>query len=290
MSSEVHDMDLRSDHIVHEELTGEVTPDVLRDPMSLFRLQGRSAVITGATGAFGSGLAKALSSLGVNLTLAAGSGDELEAIASAIATQGAQVHTSTRRPDTLDNAQSIVDVAVHAYGSVDLLVVASGHNDPAFIQDMSVEQWEGVMDANVKGAWLMAKAFGTHAISQGQRGKVLLMSSVRGRHGNYSGYTSYCTSKGAIDALTRSLATEWGKYGINVNAIAPTVFRSKLTEWMFGENELGRSTRERSLSRIPLQRLGEVQDLIGMAIYLLSPASDFCTGQVMYIDGGYTAG
>jgi NAD(P)-dependent dehydrogenase (short-subunit alcohol dehydrogenase family) len=113
---------------------------------------------------------------------------------------------------------------------------------------------------------------------------------VRGRHGNYSGYTAYCTSKGATDALTRSLATEWAQYGITVNAIAPTVFRSGVTEWMFSDNELGQATRKRSLARIPLGRLGEVDDLLGMAIYLLSPASDFCTGQVMYVDGGYTAG
>ena len=104
---------------------------------------------------------------------------------------------------------------------------------------------------------------------------MLLMSSVRGRHGNISGYTAYCTSKGATDSLTRVLATEWAKYGITVNAIAPTVFRSKLTDWMYSDDELGQATRARSLSRIPLGRLAEVEDLMGIALYLLAPASNF---------------
>jgi NAD(P)-dependent dehydrogenase (short-subunit alcohol dehydrogenase family) len=264
--------------------------DVFRDPLTLFQVADRSALVTGASGAFGRGIALALGALGANLTLASGSSEEVQELAGRINAADGVAQALARRPDSLEDAQAMIDAAVSAYGKVELLVVASGHNQAEFIQDMSVEDWERVMDANVRGAWLMAKAFGTHVITSGHRGKVLLMSSVRGRHGNYSGYTAYCTSKGATDALTRALATEWGRHGITVNAIAPTVFRSKLTEWMFGEDERGRATRERSLSRIPLGRLAEVQDLIGMAIYLLSPASDFCTGQVMYIDGGYTAG
>lgn len=262
----------------------------LRNPLSMFDVKGKSAIITGATGAFGRATALALAALGGRLTLVAGSKDALEEVAEEARGLGAEVVTVKARPDTLEDANAMLKAALDAFGRVDQLVIASGYNKAGFIQDMPYEQWQEVMDANVRGAWFMAKAVGSYWIENEIKGKMLLMSSVRGRHGNVSGYTAYCASKGATDSLTRVLATEWGKYGITVNAIAPTVFRSNLTAWMFGDDELGQATKARSLSRIPLGRLGEVEDLVGMALYLLAPASDFCTGQVMYVDGGFTAG
>jgi NAD(P)-dependent dehydrogenase (short-subunit alcohol dehydrogenase family) len=127
-------------------------------------------------------------------------------------------------------------------------------------------------------------------IGSGTRGKVVLVSSTRSDLGHPAGYTAYCASKAATNLITQALACEWGKHGINVNAIAPTVFRSPLTEWMFGDDEHAQTVRAGFLTRIPLGRLGEPEDFAGALLYFASRASDFCTGQVLFVDGGYTAG
>jgi NAD(P)-dependent dehydrogenase (short-subunit alcohol dehydrogenase family) len=263
--------------------------EALANPLSLFDVSNRVAVITGASGAFGRVVAISLGALGCKLLLAAGSAEALEEVAAEVAAVGGEARTIIRRPNTLEDAEAIVAAAVDAFGRADTLVVASGFNKPAMVEDMDPEDWQTVMDANVRGPWLMAKAFGTRLIERGERGKVLLVSSVRGRHGNAAGYSAYSTSKGATDALTKVLATEWGKHGINVNAVAPAVFRSALTAWIFEDTDAGADSRRRNMTRIPLGRMGEPEDFIGIALYLLSPASDFCTGQVIYVDGGYTA-
>lgn len=265
--------------------------DTMKNPLGLFDVKGKSALITGASGAFGRAVAISLGALGANLTLVGGTKSDLDAVADECQEVGAKVQVLYLRPNSLEDAETMVAAAVKEFGDLDQLIVASGANKPGFIQDLDYEDWQFVMDANIRGAWFMAKAAGSYWIEKGKAGKVLLVSSVRGRFGNTSGYTGYCASKGATDMLTRVLATEWGQYGTTVNAIAPTVFRSKLTAWMYDEdNELGQATRARSLSRIPLKRLGEPEDFVGMALYLLSDASSFCTGQIMYIDGGFSAG
>lgn len=266
-----------------------MTSVALDQPLDLFQLRGQSVLVTGASGALGRAVSLALGALGARLFLVSGNAEELETVADAARERGGEVGTLARRPGSEDDVQVIYAAAVETFGRVDSVFVASGYNDPDKIHDMTLQQWETIMDANVRAPWLLAKSFGDHVADRGGKGKMVLVSSVRGRFGSPAGHTAYCTSKGATDALTRTLASEWGSRGINVNAIAPTVFRSALTNWIFGNTDTGRDTRERNLSRIPLQRLGEPEDFVGAAIYLLSAASDFMTGQILYLDGGYSA-
>jgi len=118
---------------------------------------------------------------------------------------------------------------------------------------------------------------------------VVIVTSTRALLGHSAGYTAYCSSKGAENLLTRCLAAEWGSKQIRVNAVAPTVFRSDLTAWMYGDDEHATKTREGMLSRIPLGRLAEPDDVVGPTLFLLSDLARFCTGQILYVDGGYTA-
>ena len=259
----------------------------LNNPASLFDVKGKVAIITGASGAFGALAAKVLAGAGCKLVLSAGKKSELEAIAKEC---GGDVATLNIRPSTEQNCKSIIDKAIEAFGRVDILVVASGKNDVSKITDMAPERFLDVMDANVTQSWLMAKAATTQMLKQGDGGKIVLMSSARGLLGHPAGYTAYCASKAAVDGMTKALGCELGPTGITVNAIAPTVFRSALTAWMFADDEKAKTTRAGFLARVPKGRLGEPADLAGPLLFLVSRASDFYTGHVLYADGGYTSG
>lgn len=260
------------------------------DPTGLFDVTGKSAIVVGATGSFGKVVCVTLGRAGARLVITAGNGEQLAALQEELEEVGIASLSVNRRPDSEEDCDEIVATAVAAYGGVDILVVASGINDVAMISDLTPDRFQKVMGANVDGAWLIARAAGRQMIAQGRGGKVVFTSSARGKLGHPAGYSAYCTSKSAIDGLTRSLGCEWGKHAITVNAIAPTVFRSPLTAWMFEDNENATRVREGFLARVPVGRLGEPEDLAGPLLFLCSRASDFHTGHVVYADGGYTAG
>ena len=267
-----------------------MSEDFLKNPLSLFDIRGKTAIVTGASGAFGALAAKVLAGAGANVVLAAGKAAELKQVAAECEALGAKVGTVAVRPNSEANCAKIIAAAVGAFDHLDILVVGSGKNDVAKIVDMAPERFLDVMDANVTQSWLMARAAGKQMLKQGDGGKVVLMSSARGLLGHPAGYTAYCASKSAVDGITKALGCEWGDTGITVNAIAPTVFRSALTAWMYEDTDRARDVRKGFIARVPKGRLGEPSDLAGPLLLLASRASDFYTGHILYADGGYTAG
>jgi NAD(P)-dependent dehydrogenase (short-subunit alcohol dehydrogenase family) len=267
-----------------------MSDDYLKNPQSLFDVKGKTALVTGATGAFGALAAKVLSGAGCNLVLSAGGTEALKNVAKECEELGAKAEIVNMRPSSAANCDKIVDAAVKRFGGVDIVVLAAGINKVQKIVEQAPEAFAEVMDVNVTQSWLMARAAGKQMLAQGRGGKVILMSSARGLLGHPAGYTAYCASKSAIDGMTKALGCEWGPTGITVNAIGPTVFRSPLTAWMYEDNDNATAVRKGFIARVPKGRLGEPSDLAGPLLFLASKASDFYTGHILYADGGYTAG
>ena len=257
----------------------------MREINSLFDVSGKVALVTGATGGFGAAVSKGLAKAGVKVMATGRSDETLAPLVREIQEAGGKAASVAGRPDVHTDVVRIVEETRKTFGSIDILITAAGVNKPAPITEQPLEEWEMIMDANVKGTYLFCKEVGKAMIAQGSGGKVILLGSARGELG-MANYSAYSPSKGAIHLLAKTLGCEWGQYGINVNAIAPTVFRTALTQWMFDDQAFYKNF----LKRIPIGRLGEPEDFIGTVIYLSSKASDFMTGAVLCVDGGYTAG
>ncbi len=256
--------------------------ELLKD---LFDVSGKVALITGATGGFGRAASMGLAMAGAKVMATGRYEEKLKPLVDEIERAGGVAAYSAGSPIDHEDVKRVVKDTVERFGGIDILITAAGVNKPAPIVEQPVEEWEMIMDVNVKGTWLYCKEVGKVMIEQGRGGKVILVGSARGELG-MANYTAYSPSKGAVHLLAKSLAWEWGKYGINVNAIAPTVFRTALTQWMFDD----KAFYKKFLERIPIGRLGEPEDFIGTIIYLSSKASDFLTGAIICVDGGYTAG
>ncbi|WP_050605356.1 SDR family NAD(P)-dependent oxidoreductase [Ruegeria sp. 6PALISEP08] len=261
----------------------------MSDPLKMFDVKGNVALITGASGAFGMVAARVLAGAGCDLVLAAGNQDALDEIANECQAIGATVVTVNTRPADEASCDALVDEAVNNFGKLDILVVASGMNKVAPINEMAPETFDAVMDANVNQSWLMARAAAAQ-MKASEYGKIIFVSSARSILGHPAGYTAYCASKAAVNGITKALGCELGPTGITVNAIAPTVFRSPLTAWMFEDTDQAKAVRDGFLTRVPKGRLGEPEDLAGPLLFLASRASDFYTGHILHADGGYTAG
>ena len=267
-----------------------MSEDFLKNPASLFDIKGKTAIVTGASGAFGALAAKVLAGAGANVVLAASKVEELKKVAAECEVLGGKTEIVAKRPSSEANCDEIVAAAVAKFGRLDILVVASGLNKVSKIVDQKPADFLEVMDANVTQSWLVARAAVRQMLKQGQGGKIILTSSARGLLGHPAGYTAYCASKSAVDGITKALGCELGETGITVNALGPTVFRSPLTAWMYEDTDRAHEVRKGFLARVPKGRLGEPSDLAGPLLFLASQASDFYTGHILYADGGYTAG
>ncbi len=265
---------------------GLVTRD---EAMTASEFVDKSIVVIGATGALGGATSLRLAKLGAHVTMTGANLEILENLEKEVAAIGGSSLSVNLRPESEDNANAIVAKAVERFGRIDGLVVASGTNKVAMISDMTLEQFDDVMNADVRATWLICRAFGSQLLASKSPGSVVIVTSTRALLGHGAGYSAYCASKGAENLLTRTRAAEWGASKIRVNAVAPTVFRSNLTAWMYEDDERAVKTREGMLSRIPLGRLAEPDDVVGPTLFFLSEASGFCTGQILYVDGGYTA-
>lgn len=252
----------------------------------LFDLTGKSALITGGTGALGSAAARALAGAGAHVTLAGGNAEKLNDLVDAINAAGGRAGGINLRPDTEANVDAILESVLERQDGLDILMVASGFNKPGNSRQATLNDFDAVQDANVRQTFMICRAAGKVMLDQGRGGKMVITSSVRGQVATNNAI-GYCTSKAATDMLTKCFSAEFGPHGITVNAIAPTVFRSTLTAWLFEEEGPGADARKDVLQRIPLGRLGEPDDFMGSVIFLSSPASDFMTGHIMYVDGGF---
>lgn len=253
----------------------------------LFGLRGKVALVIGATGAFGAAAARALGDAGATLCLAGSNTARLAAMKAELDAQGIVGHVVDGRPTDAEAADRIVRTAVGLAGGLDILVVAGGTSAVKPALEMTEDVWSKVMDANVRQTWLICRSAAAVMIERRTRGSMILMSSVRARFATPTGTSAYGPSKAAVDMLTRSFATEWGPAGIRVNALAPTVFRSDLTAWLFEERS--DQARKGILARIPLGRLAEPEDFRGAVIFLASPASGIVTGEIIAVDGGFSA-
>jgi NAD(P)-dependent dehydrogenase (short-subunit alcohol dehydrogenase family) len=248
----------------------------------LFDLSGRAALVTGASKGLGKSIALALAAAGADVALYARNRDDLEAVKASVEALGRRAEIFC--VDVLDKAliDENVKATLEAFGHIDVLVNNAGVNVRKPVLELSAEEWDLVIDTNLKAYFLMAQAVVPHMLSRGY-GKVINMASILGAVALPS-QLAYASSKGGVVQMTKVMALEWAQQGVQVNAIGPTYFETPLVAQLRNDPERYRFIVERT----PMGRWGQPDELAGVVIFLASHASDFITGQTIFIDGGWT--
>lgn len=249
-----------------------------------FSLRDRVAVITGACGGIGRVLAPALARFGADIVAIDNDLKTYPEVEAQVAAQGRRAMGI--RVDVTDPAQvaAMVAQAMERFGHIDILLNCAGIAIRKPSVSFPIDEWQRVMDVNLKGTFLCCQAVGRVMIEQ-KRGKIINISSTRGEFGLPGGYAAYCPSKAGVNLLTKTLAVEWAPYNIEVNAIAPTYTKTAFTAQLFANKAFYESV----VAGTPKGRVGEPEDLIGPVVFLASEASNFVTGHILYVDGGYSA-
>jgi len=248
-----------------------------------FSLAGKTALVTGSSGGIGYALAGGLAAAGATVVLNARGADKLEAAARRLRDTGATVHTAVFDVTSADAVAESIDAIERDIGAIDILVNNAGLQRRAPLEEFEKAQWDELMRTNVDSVFLVGQAVARCMIPR-QRGKIINICSVQSELGRPN-IAPYAASKGAVKMLTKGMAIDWGQYGIQVNGLGPGYFKTELTDALVKNEEFSRWL----IARTPSRRWGDVEDLVGAAIFLASEASNFVNGHILYVDGGVTA-
>lgn len=251
---------------------------------NLFKLDGKVALVAGGAGGIGASISGGLAAFGANVIIADIQKEKAEALAREIESVGCKASALELNALNVQEMQKSVKKAAQSNGAIDVLVNCIGTHIEAPAESYSEADWDRVLDVNLKAAFFLSQAVANVQIPK-KSGKHIHISSVRSMLGLRRGFIAYCSSKGGMNLMIKQLATEWGKYNITVNGIAPTFTRTELVKDYLEDPNFYNPL----IARISLGRICETVDLAALAIYLSAPASDFITGQIVFADGGVTA-
>jgi NAD(P)-dependent dehydrogenase (short-subunit alcohol dehydrogenase family) len=258
---------------------------IISDLSSVFSLEGKTALVTGGGQGLGGAIAEGFAQFGADVAVVDINHETADDVAATIQGMGRRSIAIKCDVSKEEQVQNTVEKTIKELGKIDILATVAGIGDRAMAIDMTIQQWDRVMDINLRGLWMFDQAVGKHLIARGVSGSIINMASIAGQVGVKTGNANYSASKGGVIALTRLLAVEWAQYNIRVNAIAPVQFKTPLIEKLLQNPE----TVNYFLNGIPLGRFGEVDEIVGPAVFLASDASSMVTGITLNVDGGMTA-